>query len=271
MCFLRGPLRWLTEQKNPKFLWSLENAQRDTANLAISRDFFGYSKLMFLFLVFYHLCFLEIFIMARKFGMGFFGDKFWSRDFFGFCLKPKGFFRVLTFASIWSSLSLEIRSTASGLELSWLSWTGRWIFHTFHPELIYILWLETVWGRAMKKPNLLKAVKVSKIPGNFCGFYWLRPWSPLSMGFWILWILASSILCKSPDYFIKVSFHIVVGMNEARQVQYFPDFNLESIFITKNIFIIKNPTDLGKTVETGVDPCLPNSRAQLSSWWIFNN
>ena len=26
---------------------------------------------------------------------------------------------------------------------------------------------------------------------------------------------------------------------------------------------MKNPTDLGKTVENGVDPCLPNSRAQL--------
>ena len=53
---------------------------------------------------------------------------------------------------------------------------------------------------------------------------------------------------------------------EARRVQHFPDFNLESIFITKNIFILKNPTDFGKTVENGVDPCLPNSRAQLSSW-----
>ena len=56
------------------------------------------------------------------------------------------------------------------------------------------------------------------------------------------------------------------GRYEARRVQYFPDFNLERIFITKNIFIMKNPTDLGKTVENGVDPCLPNSRAQLSCW-----
>ena len=32
MCFLRGPLRWLTEQKNPKFFRSF----RDTTNLAIS-------------------------------------------------------------------------------------------------------------------------------------------------------------------------------------------------------------------------------------------
>ena len=58
---------------------------------------------------------------------------------------------------------------------------------------------------------------------------------------------------------------------EARRVQHFPDFNLESIFITKNIFIMKNPTDFGKTVENGVDPCLPNSRAQFSSWRISNN
>ena len=54
MCFLRGPLRWLTEQKNPKFLWTLQKAQRNTKNLAISRVFFGYSKLIFLFFVLYH-------------------------------------------------------------------------------------------------------------------------------------------------------------------------------------------------------------------------
>ena len=33
---------------------------------------------------------------------------------------------------------------------------------------------------------------------------------------------------------------------EARRVQHFPDFNLESIFITKNIFIMKTPTGFGK-------------------------
>ena len=32
ICFLRGSLRWLTEQKNPKFLRSLQNTQRDTTN-----------------------------------------------------------------------------------------------------------------------------------------------------------------------------------------------------------------------------------------------
>ena len=38
------------------------------------------------------------------------------------------------------------------------------------------------------------------------------------------------------------------------QTGYWPDFNLESVFITKNIFIMKNVTYFRKTVETGVDP-----------------
>ena len=42
--------------------------------------------------------------------------KFWSRDFFGFCLKPYGptALRVLIFAPIRSSLSLKFRSTPLG-------------------------------------------------------------------------------------------------------------------------------------------------------------
>ena len=35
MCFLRGPLRGLTGQKNPKFLRILQNAQRDTTNFTV--------------------------------------------------------------------------------------------------------------------------------------------------------------------------------------------------------------------------------------------
>ena len=101
-----------------------------------------------------------------------------------------------------------------------------------------------------------------------------------------LWILTPAL--KSPSWGLDISqfssdealqigglFHQgqfpYCSGYEARRVQHFPDFNLESIFITKNIFIMKNPTDFGKTVETGVDPCLPNSRAQLSSWSISNN
>ena len=37
------------------------------------------------------------------------------------------------------------------------------------------------------------------------------------------------------------------------QKGYWPDFNLESVFIIKNIFVMKNVTDFRKTVETGVD------------------
>ena len=40
------------------------------------------------------------------------------------------------------------------------------------------------------------------------------------------------------------------------QTGYWPDSNLESVFIIKNIFVMKNVTDFRKTVETGVDPCL---------------
>ena len=37
---------------------------------------------------------------------------------------------------------------------------------------------------------------------------------------------------------------------------YWPDFNLQSVFILINIFNMKNVTDFRKTVETGVDPHL---------------
>ena len=37
---------------------------------------------------------------------------------------------------------------------------------------------------------------------------------------------------------------------------YWPDFNLESVFIFKNIFNMESVTDFRKTVETGVDPHL---------------
>ena len=36
MCYLRAPLSWLTEQKNPKFLRSFQNAQRDTTHFAVN-------------------------------------------------------------------------------------------------------------------------------------------------------------------------------------------------------------------------------------------
>ena len=55
------------------------------------------------------------FLWLRNSTWDFFGVNFCFRYFFGFCWKPWGFFWVLIFASIRSSLSLEIRST-----LPWL-------------------------------------------------------------------------------------------------------------------------------------------------------
>ena len=88
---------------------------------------------------------------------------------------------------------------------------------------------------------------------------------------WGFWILASSILFSSDEalqiagLFHQGQFPYCSGY-EAGRVKHFPDFNSESIFIAKNMFIMKDPTDFGKMVENGVDPCLPNSRPQLSSW-----
>ena len=47
------------------------------------------------------------------------------------------------------------------------------------------------------------------------------------------------------------------------QMGYWPDFNLENVFIFKNIFNMKNVTDFCKTVETGVDPHLTR-RAEIT-------
>ena len=135
--FPKRSARRLTEQENPKFLWSLQNAQRDTNNLAISRDFFGYSKLIFLFFVLYH------FMLPGNF---YYGSEF----------QPKGFLGVLIFAPIRSSLSLEIRSIPSGLELSW---KGRWIFHTLHPKLIDIFLIGNCLGESNEKTKPSYTVK----------------------------------------------------------------------------------------------------------------
>ena len=50
--------------------------------------------------------------------------------------------------------------------------------------------------------------------------------------------------CKSPDYFIKVSFHFVVHMRQGES-NIFQISTWKAFFITKNVFIMKNPTDFG--------------------------
>ena len=79
-----------------------------------SSGFFGYSKLMSPFFMLFHLMLSEIFLWLRNSAWDFWRDKFWSRDLFGFCLKPKGIFWVLIFAPIQTSLSLEMQGTPVG-------------------------------------------------------------------------------------------------------------------------------------------------------------
>ena len=145
--------------EKPKIPLKFAKRSRDTKNLAISRDFWGYSKLIFLFFVLYHFMVPGNFLNDSEI----WHEIFWGINFgpviflvFFFFWSPRDFWGFWFLPPTRSSLSLEIRSTPSGLELSS---KRRWIFHTFHPRLIYIFWLETVWERAMKKLNLLKAVK----------------------------------------------------------------------------------------------------------------
>ena len=178
MCFPKRSARRLTELKNPKFLWSLQNAQRDTNNLAISRNFFGYSKLIFLFFVLYHFMLPANFYYGSEFQHGIlwginFGPAIFFFFWFLFCFvffKPRGFFWVLIFAPIRSSLLLETRSTPSRLEFSW---KGRWIFHTLHPKLLYIYLIGNCLGESNEKNQTFLYRKMHlklKIPGKFSGF-----------------------------------------------------------------------------------------------------
>ena len=71
----------------------------------------------------------------------FLGVKFWSREFLGFCLKPYGFFRVLIFAPIKSSLSLKFQSTPLG---HWQLFNSS--FWNYFPCLVLNLLSSPVFG-----------------------------------------------------------------------------------------------------------------------------
>ena len=86
---------------------------------------------------------------------------------------------------------------------------------------------------------------------------------PCRSGYWPVPFSSDEVL-QIAGLFHQGQFPYCSGY-EVRRVQHLPDFNSEGNFMTKNIFIMKNPTDFGKTVENGVDPCLANSRAELSS------
>ena len=85
--------------EKPEIPLKFAKRSRDTKNLAISRDFLGYSKLIFLFFVLYHFmlsgnfyCGSEIrngIFWGINFGPVMFLFFFWSpRDFFGFGFCP---------------------------------------------------------------------------------------------------------------------------------------------------------------------------------------
>ena len=69
---------------------------------------------MFLFFVLYHLMLSGNFYGSEIRNRIFRGLNVGPGSLLGFCLKPKGFFGVLIFAPIRSSVSPEIRSTPSG-------------------------------------------------------------------------------------------------------------------------------------------------------------
>ena len=71
----------------------------------------------------------------------FWGVKCWSRDFLRFCLKPYGFFRVLIFAPIRSSLSLKFQSTPLG---HWQLF--NYSFWNYFPCLVLNLLSSPVFG-----------------------------------------------------------------------------------------------------------------------------
>ena len=210
MCFLRGPLRWLTEQKNPKFLWSLQNAKHDTRiwlqvgifwvdilnsasrilqcwsnyvkinsasistrhrknskqsgivaidscfalfgarqyGVTTRESFLGYLKLMLLFFVLYHFMLPGNFYYGSEIRHGiFWGINFGPAIFWGFVWSPRDFWGFWFFSPFDHPCHLNSGVPPMGLSY----WKGRWIFHTFHPKLIYIFLIRNCVGESNEK------------------------------------------------------------------------------------------------------------------------
>ena len=152
--------------------------------------------------------------MARKFGMRFFGG----------IILVQGLFWVLIFVPIPSPLSPEIRSTPSGLEFSCI----RTLSFSHFPSQVNLYFSD--WklcgGEQWKNHTFLKPSNASKIVGEnntaeilaltgiFVGFN-SGPKVPFPG---VLHISQFHFPQMKPyklvDYFIKVSFHIVVDMRQ---------------------------------------------------------
>ena len=76
--------------------------------------------------------------------------------------------------------------------------------------------------------------------------------------------LTSDGNCEKFSVLLQLSFHIVVDMRQGESNIF--QFQTWKAFFLKCIFY-ENPTNFGKPVETGVDPCLSN----CPQWWISNN
>ena len=155
---------------------------------------------------------------------------FWGINFgpviFFFFFKPKRFlgFWLFIIPVTWNPeypLWVELSSK------------GRWIFHTFHPKLIYIFLIGNCVGESNEKnkPSLSRKMhlnwKFQEILVDFNSHKVPFPWGS---GYWPVPFSSDKAL-KIAGLFHQGQFPYC-SRYEARRVQNFPEVNLESIFIT---------------------------------------
>ena len=191
--FPKSFLRWLTEQKNPKFLLNFaKGAARYKeglfwvfkTNLSIFRVISFYAPWKFL------LC-------LGNSAWDFLGDKFWSSDILGFWFLPP------------FDHPCHLKSGVPPLGLRTLN------FSHFPSQVnLYFSDWKLCGGEQWKNQTFLKPQNASKIENSreFCWILTLVLKSPFH-GILDIGQFHSPQMkpWKSPDYFIKVSFHIVVG------------------------------------------------------------
>ena len=139
-----SPLRWLTEQTNPKFLWSLHKAQRDTTNLAIRRDFWGYLKLIFLFFMLYH------FMLP---GNCFYGSEIRHGIFWGINFGPAIFLGF----DLWPRLIIPVTWNSEYLLWAWVKLKRTLYFSHFPSQVnLYFSYWKLCGGEQWKNQTFLK-------------------------------------------------------------------------------------------------------------------
>ena len=84
--------------EKPEIPLKFAKRSRDTKNLAISRDFLGYSKLIFIFFVLYHFMLSGNFYCGSEIRHGIFWGINFGPVIFFFFFEAQGIFSVLVFA-----------------------------------------------------------------------------------------------------------------------------------------------------------------------------